>query len=444
MAGPILNGSVIIDDHFSFPQTSKQVNTSISSTPYKQKKLLCFGKEFTWEGCLDDLRKFVQADLKLHGKWTSPGGEVKLFTYNEYTLKWYGVNKKKLVVIRDNDKGSLVEKLTNLASLSSDRPSNQNGEAVRVEYASGNDIDKDPPTVTVHLYNADSQNHIDIESTKGETGAADIICEPGRNSHCYCAELESQLKRVETKVNFLMNHFETSGVKEFISSCGMNSCQTEKYRLMHDLEAANALVKELKAKIHHLENEKSSLVTAIRIIQEDNNAQVNQNSKNNPWIKVTQKTKKAKRLQKQSKSKKVDNSITPTNLHAEEQSEFTEIQSDQTKSDNSNNQRANNRPQNAKESNPTNVVIAGDSIIKHINAHKLSKADAKVRVSSFPGCTTLDMDDYIKPILRRKPDKLILHVGTNSLKGRETSSRCAQEIKTLTETISKSLPYTGA
>ena len=81
-------------------------------------------------------------------------------------------------------------------------------------------------------------------------------------------------------------------------------------------------------------------------------------------------------------------------------------------------------------------------MIKYINAHKLSKADTKVRVSSFPGCTTLDMDDYIKPILRRKPDKLILHVGTNSLKGRETSSRCAQEIKTLTETISKSLPYT--
>ena len=171
----------------------------------------------------------------------------------------------------------------------------------------------------------------------------------------YCEELESQLKRIETNVNFLMNHYETSAVKEFISSCSINAWQTEKHRLMHDLEAANALVKELKAKIDHLENDKSSLVTAIRIIQEDNNAQVNQNSKNNPWIKVTQKTKKAKRPQKQSKSDKVDNNITPTNLHAEEQSEFTEIQSDQTKCDNSNNQRANNRPQNAKESNPTNL-----------------------------------------------------------------------------------------
>ena len=45
--------------------------------------------------------------------------------------------------------------------------------------------------------------------------------------------------------------------------------------------------------------------------------------------------KKAKRPQKQSESKKVDNNMTPTNLHAEEQSELTEIQSDQTKSDNS-------------------------------------------------------------------------------------------------------------
>ena len=241
MAGPILNSSVIIDGHFSFPQTSNQVNTPLSCTPYKQKKPLCFGKEFTWEGCLDDLRKFVQANLKLQGKWTSPGSEVKLFTCNEYTLKWYGVNKNKL--IRDNNKGSLVEKLKNLASLSSDQLSKQNGEAVRVEYVMGNDTDKNPSTVTVNLDNADIQNHIDIESSKGKTGAAETICESGRNSHCYCAELELQLKRIETNVNFLMNQFETSAVKELTSSCSINTCQTEKHRLMHDLEAANAFIK---------------------------------------------------------------------------------------------------------------------------------------------------------------------------------------------------------
>ena len=80
---------------------------------------------------------------------------------------------------------------------------------------------------------------------------------------------------------------------------------------MYDLEAANALVKELKAKIDQLEKDKLSLFTAIRIIQEDNNAQVNHHSpKNNPWVKVTQSTKKSK---SQSKSKQVDNNITSTN-----------------------------------------------------------------------------------------------------------------------------------
>ena len=50
--------------------------------------------------------------------------------------------------------------------------------------------------------------------------------------------------------------------------------------------------------------------------------------------------------------------------------------------------------------------------------------------------------DCIKPILRKNPQKLILHVGTNSLKGRETSTRCAQEIMTLAESIRSSGPNT--
>ena len=184
-------------------------------------------------------------------------------------------------------------------------------------------IDKNPSIVMVNLDNADIQSHIDIESSRGKSDAAKIICESGRNSRCYCGELESQLKHVETNVNFLMNRFETSEAKESISLCSIGTCQTEKRRLMHELEAANALVKEFKAKIDQLENDKSSLVTAIRIIQEDNNAQVKHNSpKNKPWIKVSQSTKKSNRSQSQSKSKKVDNNITSTNPYAEEQNEL--------------------------------------------------------------------------------------------------------------------------
>ena len=34
-------------------------------------------------------------------------------------------------------------------------------------------------------------------------------------------------------------------------------------------------------------------------------------------------------------------------------------------------------------------------------------------VKLFPGATVEDMEDFIKPITRKSPDKLILHVGTN-------------------------------
>ena len=61
-------------------------------------------------------------------------------------------------------------------------------------------------------------------------------------------------------------------------------------------------------------------------------------------------------------------------------------------------------------------------MIKHMNGYKLPKANTQVRVSSFPGSTTHDMVDYIKPILRKEPSKLVLHVGTNNLKS------CAKDI----------------
>ena len=40
-------------------------------------------------------------------------------------------------------------------------------------------------------------------------------------------------------------------------------------------------------------------------------------------------------------------------------------------------------------------------------------------VKAFPGATVEDMSDYIMPSLRRKPEEVILHVGTNNLKSSE-------------------------
>ena len=64
------------------------------------------------------------------------------------------------------------------------------------------------------------------------------------------------------------------------------------------------------------------------------------------------------------------------------------------------------------------VVIAGDSLVKNIFGTTMGKQDPRhcYVVKGFPGATVSDMEDYVKPITCKSPDKIILHVGTNDLK----------------------------
>ena len=64
------------------------------------------------------------------------------------------------------------------------------------------------------------------------------------------------------------------------------------------------------------------------------------------------------------------------------------------------------------------VVIAGDSLVKNIFGTTTGKQDPRhyYVVKGFPGATVSDMEDYVKSITRKSPDKVILHVGTNDLK----------------------------
>ena len=58
---------------------------------------------------------------------------------------------------------------------------------------------------------------------------------------------------------------------------------------------------------------------------------------------------------------------------------------------------------------------------------------------SFSGATTTDLEDYPKPLLRKKPVKIILVVGTNDIQHRPVAD-ILKNIKRLTENILESLP----
>ena len=63
-----------------------------------------------------------------------------------------------------------------------------------------------------------------------------------------------------------------------------------------------------------------------------------------------------------------------------------------------------------------NVVIVGDSLLNNIVGKGLQKDHHnKVKVRSHPGATTRDIIDHVRPVARKKPDKIILMAGTNDL-----------------------------
>ena len=78
-----------------------------------------------------------------------------------------------------------------------------------------------------------------------------------------------------------------------------------------------------------------------------------------------------------------------------------------------NNREISNRHRQGKRSKYTAVL--GDSLLKGIRRDKISRSTKqRVSVGCFPGATIEDMKDYIKPTLKRKPDHIILHIGTNN------------------------------
>ena len=58
--------------------------------------------------------------------------------------------------------------------------------------------------------------------------------------------------------------------------------------------------------------------------------------------------------------------------------------------------------------------MAGDSLLRDIKGWLMSRRK-QVKINSFPGATTSDMFDFLKPFLKKDPDHVILNIGTDDL-----------------------------
>ena len=60
------------------------------------------------------------------------------------------------------------------------------------------------------------------------------------------------------------------------------------------------------------------------------------------------------------------------------------------------------------------VLIVGDSILQGVDEHRISRPGRKVKVRCFLGAGVDDMFDHMKPLMRKCPRKIILHIGSNN------------------------------
>ena len=84
------------------------------------------------------------------------------------------------------------------------------------------------------------------------------------------------------------------------------------------------------------------------------------------------------------------------------------------------------------------VLIVGDSMISNINENTLSRR-YQTKVRSFQGSTIKDLHDYIKPLLKKKPDKIVLVIGTNDMVN-EKLPDILKSLKSLIDQILEALP----
>ena len=86
--------------------------------------------------------------------------------------------------------------------------------------------------------------------------------------------------------------------------------------------------------------------------------------------------------------------------------------------------------QNKGGTNREKTLIVGDSIAKNIERWRLNKRiKSSVAVKSIPGATTKGMKHHSKVCLGdNSPDSIILHVGTNNLKNKESVEDIANNI----------------
>ena len=201
-----------------------------------------------------------------------------------------------------------------------------------------------------------------------------------------------------------------------------------KSQLVKDLHPTNSLVDALLQRIKSLENQLDQKQTIIELL-------INKTNNINNAAHVAETMPENVNLKhKTDNSTPLVHNISRDVITVDNKKDNTHLKQNQSRNI------INNKSSNARSTVDTrttvkkSVVIIGDSIINGIEPKGLSKGNS-VKVTAHPGASSRDIVDHIRPVARQKPDIVIIHCGTNDLKGEiNTSENLEAAIKHLKET----------
>jgi hypothetical protein len=207
--------------------------------------------------------------------------------------------------------------------------------------------------------------------------------------------------------------------------------------LAEQVNGFKMMISDLKTKIKDLDNEKNSLVTAIKVLQEGQKCEetgplnaVKRQSANSPATKNNSSrvvcTSGIQTQNRYSILSETDNDGEATLTSQKRfESGITPVAKDTvivTK---------NSGMENSKDTDyrSSEIVLIGDSIIKHIDPKKLAKR--KVSKYMYPGKSAEDIEAELRTIkVNLTPSYIIIHAGTNNIIA-DSAEVCVKKIESL-------------
>ena len=83
------------------------------------------------------------------------------------------------------------------------------------------------------------------------------------------------------------------------------------------------------------------------------------------------------------------------------------------------------------------ITVIGYSMVKYVKSENLSDENYIANIRTNPGCTTEVIADFIKPVIRRKPDIILVHTDTNDLTNSVNTTSKVRKIVKAEEEVSE-------